>query len=165
MQALAGPEPLEPFVANIAGRRISLVHGDAQCTDDLSYMAFRAMVRQPAWQAAFLAAPLPQRKATIENMRKHSQQEQRGKTYEIMDVHPAAIAALFEQTATTLLIHGHTHRPAQHTTIIDQTRFDRFVLPDWDAGTEPARGGWIGIDTQGVITRYGIDGAAAPEAA
>ena len=31
----------EPHVAQIAGKRVLLLHGDAQCTDDTSYMTFR----------------------------------------------------------------------------------------------------------------------------
>jgi UDP-2,3-diacylglucosamine hydrolase len=43
----------EPHVATFPGRggtetRVVLVHGDAQCTDDTKYMAFRAQVRDPA---------------------------------------------------------------------------------------------------------------------
>ncbi|HSY26665.1 MAG TPA: UDP-2,3-diacylglucosamine diphosphatase, partial [Burkholderiaceae bacterium] len=53
---------LDPFVASIAGQKIILTHGDALCTDDLAYMAFRAQVRQPEWQSEFLARPLVQRK-------------------------------------------------------------------------------------------------------
>ena len=60
----------EPHVATIAGRRIVLLHGDAECTKDVQYMEFRAMVRQPAWQKQFLAMPLAQRKAIIDGLRK-----------------------------------------------------------------------------------------------
>jgi UDP-2,3-diacylglucosamine hydrolase len=49
-----------------------LVHGDAQCTDDEKYMAFRAQVREPAWQQQFLAMPLAQRKAIIAGLREGS---------------------------------------------------------------------------------------------
>ena len=48
----------DPFVADIGGQRMLLVHGDAQCTDDKDYMEFRSQVRNPAWQSAFLAKPL-----------------------------------------------------------------------------------------------------------
>jgi len=33
--------------------RLLLSHGDALCLDDHDYLAFRAQVRQPEWQAAF----------------------------------------------------------------------------------------------------------------
>jgi UDP-2,3-diacylglucosamine hydrolase len=149
----------DPFIASIGGQTIALVHGDAQCTDDLKYMAFRAQVRDPAWQQQFLAMPLAQRKAIIAGLREGSRQAQGEKTYEIMDVTPEAVAALHEATQADIVIHGHTHRPALHQ---DQaTGRRRYVLPDWELDAEPARGGWIAIDEHGTITRHGLDGQPA----
>jgi UDP-2,3-diacylglucosamine hydrolase len=145
----------EPHVAEIAGQRIALVHGDAQCTDDVKYMEFRAQVREPAWQRQFLAMPLAQRKQIIAGLREGSKEAQAGKAYEIMDVTPQAITDLHTQTGADTIVHGHTHRPALHA---DGAR-RRYVLPDWDLDAEPPRGGWIGIDSTGAITRYDQDGA------
>lgn len=139
----------EPHVMTVAGRRIALVHGDAQCTADEKYMAFRAMVRAPAWQQQFLAMPLAQRKQIIAGLREGSREAHSGKSYEIMDVTPDAIAALFEATGADVLIHGHTHRPALH-------HFGaklRYVLPDWELDATPVRGGWIALDADGTLTR------------
>lgn len=146
----------ETWVAELGGQRIVLVHGDALCTDDVSYMAFRAQVRQPAWQQQFLAMPLAQRKAIIAGLRENSRQEQGAKSYDVMDVTPQAIAAVFDQTGTTVMIHGHTHRPALHT--LAGTR--RYVLPDWEPAARPPRGGWIAVHADGVIVRHALDGAA-----
>ena len=145
----------EVFVTEISGQRLVLVHGDAQCTEDIKYMEFRAMVRQPAWQQQFVTMPLAQRKAIIAGMRENSRKDQGAKTMEIMDVTPQAIADLFAQTNTNIMIHGHTHRPALH--LAGATR--RYVLPDWEPEATPPRGGWIAIDSAGVITRHGLDGA------
>lgn len=144
----------EPHVLEIAGQRVTLVHGDAECTHDLNYMAFRAQVRDPAWQAQFLALPLAQRKGIIAGMREGSRQAHTTKSYELMDVAPDAIAALFERTASATIIHGHTHRPALHAH--DGKR--RFVLPDWEPDAAPPRGGWIAITSDGAITRHDLDG-------
>ncbi|NHZ64650.1 UDP-2,3-diacylglucosamine diphosphatase [Massilia genomosp. 1] len=149
MQLLA-----EPHIADIGGQKIVLVHGDAQCTDDINYMAFRQQVRQPAWQAQFLAMPLAQRKAIIANLREGSKEAHSTKTMEIMDVTPQAIDALFAATGTDVLIHGHTHRPALHQH--DGKR--RYVLPDWEPDADPPRGGWIAIGDGGAITRHDLDG-------
>jgi UDP-2,3-diacylglucosamine hydrolase len=146
----------EPHVANFAGETVALVHGDAECTGDLNYMAFRAQVREPAWQQQFLAMPLAQRKAIIAGLREGSRQAQGEKSYEIMDVSPDAVAALHAATGAGVIIHGHTHRPALHQDPATGRR--RYVLPDWELDTEPARGGWIAIDEQGRITRHGLDG-------
>jgi UDP-2,3-diacylglucosamine hydrolase len=147
----------EPHVATVGGQRIALVHGDAECTDDIKYMEFRAQVRQAGWQAQFLAMPLAQRKAIIASLREGSREAHSTKPYEIMDVTPAAIADLFARTGADVIIHGHTHRPALHEA--DGKR--RYVLPDWDLDSEPARGGWIAIDAGGAVSRCNLDGSAA----
>ncbi|MDQ1924766.1 UDP-2,3-diacylglucosamine diphosphatase [Massilia pseudoviolaceinigra] len=149
MQLLA-----EPHIADIGAQKITLVHGDAECTDDIKYMEFRKQVRQPAWQAQFLAMPLAQRKAIIANLREGSKEAHSTKTMEIMDVTPQAIDALFAATGTTVLIHGHTHRPALH----EKDGKRRYVLPDWEPDGEPPRGGWIAIGDDGAITRHDLDG-------
>jgi len=153
----------DPTVVRIGKQDIVLTHGDAQCTDDHDYMAFRAMVRNAAWQQAFLARPLAERKQIIAGMRVQSQAAQRNKSYEIMDVNQDAIAALFAATQTRVMIHGHTHRPACHVTPAADGARRRYVLPDWDLdGPGPARGGWIAIDAGGHISRHGLDGAVIP---
>lgn len=146
----------EPHVAVVGGRRIALVHGDAECTLDTGYMEFRAMVRQSAWQAQFLALPLAQRKQIIAGLREGSREAHTTKTCEIMDVTPGAIEAVFAATGADLLIHGHTHRPALH----HHGDKRRYVLPDWELDADPPRGGWIAIDERGVVTRHALDGAS-----
>lgn len=147
----------EPHVATIAGRRIVLLHGDAECTKDVQYMEFRAMVRQPAWQKQFLSMPLAQRKAIIDGLRKSSREHNGEKTMDIMDVTPDAVAQVFAEHASTVMIHGHTHRPALHQ--VGNTL--RYVLPDWECDVtapEQPRGGWIAIDARGNITRHDLNG-------
>jgi UDP-2,3-diacylglucosamine hydrolase len=144
----------EPHVATIAGLRIALVHGDAECTGDTKYMQFRAQVRQSAWQQQFLAMPLAQRKTIIAGLREGSREAHATKSMEIMDVTPEAIAALHAATCAPILIHGHTHRPALH----EAGGKRRYVLPDWELDTEPRRGGWIAVNSDATITRHDLDG-------
>lgn len=153
----------EPFIAEIAGQRLVLLHGDAECTDDLPYMEFRSMVRQTEWQQQFLAMPLAQRKAIIDGMRTGSRDAQKNKSYDIMDVNTDAIDAVFGQTQATHMIHGHTHRPATHKHVVDGIPRWRHVLPDWDCDADPMRGGWIGIYPDASIRRFAIDGSAVVE--
>jgi UDP-2,3-diacylglucosamine hydrolase len=148
----------DPFVITLAGQQLVLTHGDAQCTDDVDYMAFRAQVRQPAWQQQFLAMPLTQRKAIIDGMRNDSRSAQRAKSYEIMDVNATAVATLFNDSRTSLMIHGHTHRPARHEYREHGACRVRHVLPDWDCDGPLARGGWLALDTEGTIKRYDVNG-------
>jgi UDP-2,3-diacylglucosamine hydrolase len=142
----------EPHVISAGGKRIALVHGDAQCTADLKYMAFRAQVRDREWQQQFLAMPLAQRKAIIANLREGSREAQAGKSYEIMDVAPSSVEALFDETDASVIVHGHTHRPAMHET----NGKLRYVLPDWELDVEPRRGGWIELAQDGTLTRHDL---------
>jgi UDP-2,3-diacylglucosamine hydrolase len=114
------------------------------------------MVRDPEWQRTFLATPLAQRKAIIAGMREQSREQQRGKSMDIMDVNADAVARLFEDQGVDTLIHGHTHRPACHTS---NNGWQRYVLPDWELDGDTPRGGWIAIDASGAISRHGPDGA------
>lgn len=144
----------EPHVTSIAGRRLMLVHGDAECTDDLAYMAFRQQVRNQAWQQAFLARPLGERKAIIASMREGSREAQRDKTMAIMDVNETAIHALFAAESVDMMIHGHTHRPACHQHQVAGRTCVRYVLPDWDADGVLRRGGWLAVDAGGTVTTH-----------
>jgi UDP-2,3-diacylglucosamine hydrolase len=146
----------EPHLIHLAGRDIVLVHGDAQCTDDAGYMAFRAQVRQTQWQTEFLALPLAQRKAIIEGMRSGSREAQRDKPY--TDVNPQAIDSLFESSGASVMIHGHTHRPAMHSH--RDGICVRHVLPDWDCDNDSPRGGWLALLADGSIRRFNVAGLA-----
>jgi len=108
-----------------------LAHGDALCTDDLAYQAFRRQVRDPAWQAGFLAQPLAARKAFIAGLRQKSEAAKAEKTIEIMDVNADAVTALLRAHGYPTLVHGHTHRPDTHRFQMDGHDCVRRVLPDW----------------------------------
>jgi UDP-2,3-diacylglucosamine hydrolase len=149
----------DPHVTQIAGIRLALAHGDAQCTDDHDYQAFRAQVRSPQWQQAFLALPLDERKEVIDGMRAGSRDAQRSKTMDIMDVNQDAIDTVFADTGASVLIHGHTHRPALHR----HGQLLRYVLPDWDGDAVPPRGGWLALTADGTIHRHDAFGAMLAE--
>lgn len=148
-----------PSTIQLGEKIIVLVHGDAECTDDTGYMAFREKVRDSAWQQEFLRMPLAQRKAIIEGMRIGSKMEQKEKASAITDVNPAAITGLFLTSQAHVVIHGHTHRPAQHL----HTEGIRYVLPDWDCDTSEPRGGWLSADADGHIVRHDWDGRPIPD--
>lgn len=111
--------------------RTLVTHGDALCTDDTEYQRFRATVRSPAWQAAFLGRPLAERKADIASMRSRSESEKSRKPAAIMDVNATAVAGLLRAAGYPRLVHGHTHRPGMHVHEVDGRRCERWVLPDW----------------------------------
>lgn len=106
---------------------VVITHGDEFCVDDLAYQEFRTMVRQSAWQQQVLAMPLEQRMALAQKLREDSKSMSADKNDSIMDVNQQAINQSLS-TDTSLLIHGHTHRPAFHET----KTVPRLVLGDWD---------------------------------
>lgn len=137
----AGLEILpEPTLINLDGQPVLLCHGDAECTDDLAYQAFRSQVRDPAYQARFLSQPLAARKQFIAGVRMKSEQAKAGKQADIMDVNAGAIAGLLRQNGYPRLIHGHTHRPALHVHEVDGHACERWVLSDWREDASGARG-------------------------
>ena len=121
----------DPTVIDLYGERTLLMHGDTLCTDDRAYLAFRAQVRDPAWQAAALARPLGERIAIARGMRERSEGAKGAKEEAIMDVAPEAVEAAFAASGCRVLIHGHTHRPARHEHEADGRACVRWVLPDW----------------------------------
>lgn len=140
----------DPVEIEVAGRRLLISHGDTLCTDDLEYQAYRSSVRSRAWQDAFLAKPLVERKEVIASLRLASETAKATKSEAIMDVSPNAVAQLFRQTGATVLIHGHTHRPGRQETEVDGILRQRWVLPDWDGEVSPARGGALVCDVNGL---------------
>lgn len=122
----------DPALIELHGKKILLSHGDALCTDDVAYQTFRRQVRDEKWQSGFLAQPLPVRKQQVEAIRSRSQQEKSQKSASIMDVNTEAVNTLLrEQNYPALLIHGHTHRPNQHSITLDGHNITRWVLGDW----------------------------------
>jgi UDP-2,3-diacylglucosamine hydrolase len=121
----------DPSLLVLGEQRILLSHGDALCTDDHAYQAYRQQVRDPAWQAGFLSQPLAARKAFIESLRKQSETAKQEKALTIMDVNTAAVDALLRGNGLPVLIHGHTHRPARHLHQVDGHECVRWVLSDW----------------------------------
>jgi UDP-2,3-diacylglucosamine hydrolase len=124
----------DPTVLNFGGLRVLLTHGDALCLADTDYQAFRAQVRSSAWQQDFLAKPVEERQRIARGLRdasdarkQQSQQRNNGDDYADVDAGAARELLLAHQCHT--MIHGHTHRPAEHD--LGQG-LRRVVLSDWD---------------------------------
>jgi UDP-2,3-diacylglucosamine hydrolase len=123
----------DPTVLDIYAQRVLLLHGDSLCTRDLAYMKFRANMRNPQWQALFLARPLADRKTTAQQLRAISMAKNQGKKEEIMDVTPEEVSRILHEHQVLKMIHGHTHRPAIHDLQLpDGQSAQRIVLGDWD---------------------------------
>lgn len=121
----------DPYVLSTPEWQFVLSHGDALCLDDATYMAFRAQVRNPAWQAALLARPLGERRAIAAQLREVSESSQRAKDNSYADLQAAATDDFLRDHGYVTFIHGHTHQPARHDHIVDGIHVERWVLADW----------------------------------
>ena len=121
----------DPYILSTPAWQFVLSHGDALCLDDAAYMAFRAQVRDPQWQAALLAKPLAERRTIAAHMREVSESSQRGKENPYTDLQTAATDDFLREHGYATFIHGHTHQPATHDHIVDGIHVERWVLADW----------------------------------
>ncbi|HEY0230946.1 MAG TPA: UDP-2,3-diacylglucosamine diphosphatase [Dokdonella sp.] len=121
----------DPSVIQIEGEQVLLMHGDTLCTDDAPYQAFRAQAHAPAWQQAFLARPIEERRVLAMQARAESRRYTNSVEESITDVNAPAVVKALHSHESWNLIHGHTHRPAVHHLNLDDTRAQRTVLGDW----------------------------------
>lgn len=117
----------DPFIFNLNGKKIMLMHGDSLCTDDKDYQEFRNLVRNKDWQKDFLSKDLKERKEVAKSLREISSLENKTKDEAIMDVNHDEVLRIIENHSIDVLIHGHTHRPYIH----DENGVPRMVLGDW----------------------------------
>ena len=113
------------------GQPVLLTHGDLLCTDDTRYMTLRAELRSAAWQREFLFKPLAERRQVASDLRQLSATEIAQKSDYIMDVNQAAVERTMREHDVTLLLHGHTHRPAVHRFDLGGREAARIVLGAW----------------------------------
>ena len=135
----------DPCRTVLAGVATLLSHGDAYCTLDRSYQAFRRRARDPFWQRMFLGRSLALRRTIISQVRRLSEAGKKQMAAQIMDVTPEAIEQALRSAGVRRMIHGHTHRPDRHRLELDGHRAERWVLPDWDLDADPPRGGYLQV--------------------
>lgn len=122
----------EGTVVDLYGTRALLMHGDSLCTADVEYQKFRANMRNPQWQQMILQRPLADRQQMARQLREISMAKNQGKAETIMDVTPEEVVKDMEAHGVQRLIHGHTHRPAEHHLQANGQPAKRIVLGDWD---------------------------------
>ena len=147
--AAAGAKLLpEQSVIDIAGAPTVLSHGDEMCTSDIAYQRFRAFTHDRRRQRYFNALPFALRRGIANWLRGKSRAATAVKPESILDVEPSAVDAAFRSANVARMIHGHTHRPAQHRHVVDGRQCDRYVLADWYD-----HGSYLEVDAEGVHTR------------
>ena len=116
------------LVEKIAGPNLIVIHGDELCTNDNDYQEFRNKVRTTSWADTFLNKPLAERQMIAQSLRQASRESQANRAESISDAVESEIQQWLQQFSSTLLIHGHTHRPAVHTSIRPALRNVRLGL-------------------------------------
>lgn len=148
MQALRDPTVLVAF-----GQRYLLTHGDALCLADTEYQQFRAVVRDPQWQAQLLARPLEERRKLAHKLRAGSMERQAGRVGDsAVDIDASMALDWLGSANSKTLIHGHTHRPGSDSPAPGVLRH---VLSDWNCDDGPHRAEVLRLDVSGV-QRHGL---------
>lgn len=129
----------DPTVFEFASERWLLTHGDALCLDDVEYQKFRLVARNPQWQEMLLALPLAQRRAQGRSARAESEARKRSPEAFYGDVDTASALQWLAAANSQTLIHGHTHRPAEHELTGNGMHARRIVLSDWDLAADNPR--------------------------
>jgi len=121
----------DPVIVTLYGEPVLVMHGDALCTDDRAYQRLRATVRDADWQRQFLALSVPARRTLAGAARTGSQAHMASMEDAITDVNAESVAAALRAAGTSILLHGHTHRPGIQSLSVDGRECVRIVLGDW----------------------------------
>lgn len=119
----------DPTLIEVSGETVVLAHGDALCTRDQAYQAFRAESRGRRWYDTVMAKSLAERRLLGAQLRQQSKTMSSRKPEDIMDVSDEAVEKILHENHAVKLIHGHTHRPNRHQLSANR---ERIVLGDWD---------------------------------
>ena len=135
----------DPSIVRLNGEPVLLMHGDSLCTLDVGYMKLRRLLRNPLSLFILRNLPLTTRRKLARKLRSESRAQTRMKAREIIDVTPDEVTRIMAEHGVRTLIHGHTHRPAEHALEVSGQSARRIVLGDWDSQ------GWaLQIDEQGL---------------
>lgn len=121
----------DPHVLQLAGSQALLMHGDLLCSDDRDYQEWRKRLRNPAFIGEFLSKSIEERSAIAAEYRKRSGEAVSLKAADIVDANQQTVENYLREAQVLLLIHGHTHRPANHRFDLDGAAASRLVLPEW----------------------------------
>ena len=121
----------DPSIIDLYGEKVLISHGDIFCTDDIEYQSSRKQTRDPNWQKMILGKSLKERKVFAHEARKKSSEYTQRINEILMDVNQSEINKTFKEYDLNQIIHGHTHKPAIHNSMINGEPHKRIVLGDW----------------------------------
>lgn len=145
----------DPTVLQWGTTRWLLSHGDEGCTNDVDYQVFRRMVRSTAWQQNFLAKPLAEREHIAREMRSQSESRKQDASNFYADVDANWTQTALAKSHSDMLLHGHTHQPADHCLGQSQT-IQRRVLSDWDLDAATPRAEILRWHASGQVERINL---------
>jgi UDP-2,3-diacylglucosamine hydrolase len=108
-----------------------LMHGDTLCIEDIAYLKTRRYVRNRLVQTLFLLKSFKKRQAIVSHYRNASKTHTNTAADNIMDVTPLEVERIMLKHKVQHLIHGHTHRQAQHHFQLNNQPATRTVLGAW----------------------------------
>lgn len=121
----------DPVLVHLDGTLTLLTHGDLLCTDDVQYQQLRSLATDPVWRRGLLQLSTATRGALAAIARAGSRKHMARARPDIMDVNPDTVTKVFAASGAELMIHGHTHRPAEHQHPVEGRSCTRIVLDAW----------------------------------
>lgn len=122
----------DPSVIQLYGQSILLLHGDTLCTHDKLHQYYRRFIQNPLLnRIGTKILPLSLRHKIGHLLRKVSKKRTRNLNAAIMDVIPETVSKAFENSGTSIMIHGHTHTQKIENTEANNESCTRYVLGSW----------------------------------
>ena len=131
MRRIGGVLLPDEKVIDLYGTPTLIMHGDTLCTDDKAYLRLRAILRLKLVQKIYLSLSPETRGKKANQVRQRTQKSTLQKTYSILDVNQQSVEKVLKSRGVSFLIHGHTHRPAEHGFMLEGMLVKRIVLGDW----------------------------------
>lgn len=138
----------DPTVIQLYGQSILLLHGDTLCTHDRLHQYYRRIIQNPTFNyVGTHILPLSFRHKIGRLLRNLSKRRTQNLTPRTMDAIPESIAQQFQQSNTSLMIHGHTHRQKTETTHTHNRSCTRYVLGSWHESGSALKMDALGTNT------------------
>ncbi len=131
MNQIGGTLLPDEIVIDLYGTPVLIMHGDTLCTDDKGYQLMRKIFRWKIVQKIYLSMSPEKRSQKAGQVRQSTSENNKQKSSMILDVNQQAVEKSLKSRRVSFLIHGHTHRPAEHEIIIHNQLKKRIVLGDW----------------------------------
>ena len=154
MQRIGGKLLPDEQVIDLYGTPTLIMHGDTLCTDDKAYQWMRRILRLKIVQKLYLSMSPEKRAEKANQVRNKTSRSSKQKENSILDVNQKQVEKVVSRGAAetmlersdddpkgaekprksrgvSLLIHGHTHRPAEHEFLLEGVTMKRIVLGDW----------------------------------